>query len=71
MGVFAAFAAIGFAAAYVGPMGSALTVANAEENGAVSLYASSIGDVQTLVVDEGRMPTPNLARSIAAVTRST
>jgi hypothetical protein len=52
MGVFAAFAAIGFAAAYVGPMGSALTVANAEENGSVTLYASSIGDVQTLEVDQ-------------------
>ncbi|MFE7845083.1 lytic transglycosylase domain-containing protein [Microbacterium sp. NPDC057407] len=52
MGVFAAFAAVGFAAAYVGPMGTALTVANAEENGAVTLYASSLGDVQTLAVDE-------------------
>lgn len=52
MGVFAAVAAVGFAAAYVGPMGSALTVANAEENATVSLYASSLGDVQTLTVDE-------------------
>lgn len=50
--MFAAFAVIGFAAAWVGPMGTALTVANAEENGSVSLYASSLGDVQTLVVDE-------------------
>lgn len=50
--MFAAFAAVGFAAAYVGPMGAALTVANAEENATVSLYASTLGDVQTLAVDE-------------------
>ncbi|WP_317451043.1 lytic transglycosylase domain-containing protein [Microbacterium thalassium] len=51
LGVFAAFAAIGFVAAYVGPTGMALTEANAEESPPISLYASSLGDVQTMSVD--------------------
>lgn len=51
LGVFAAFAAIGFVAAYVGPTGMALTEANAEESPPISLYASSLGDVQTMSID--------------------
>jgi hypothetical protein len=51
LGVFAAFAAVGFVAAYVGPTGMALSGANAEEGATVSLYASSIGDVQTFASD--------------------
>jgi hypothetical protein len=51
MGVFAAFAAVGFAAAYIGPAGLAMTQASAEEPAAVSLYASSLGDVQSRTGD--------------------
>lgn len=51
VGVFAAFAAVGFVAAYVGPTGMALSEANAEESAPISLYASTLGDVQTLAVD--------------------
>ncbi|MHC2998935.1 aggregation-promoting factor C-terminal-like domain-containing protein [Microbacterium sp. HJ5] len=51
LGVFAAFAAVGFVAAYVGPTGMALSDANAEEAVQVSLYANSIGDVQTREAD--------------------
>ena len=47
MAVFAAFAVVGFAAAYVGPMGVALTDAQAEEPATVSLYTSSQGDNQS------------------------
>jgi hypothetical protein len=52
LGVFAAFAAVGFVAAYVGPTGMALSEANADESAPVTLYASSLGDVQTRTVDE-------------------
>lgn len=52
LGVFAAFAAVGFVAAYVGPTGLALTEAKAEEAQPISLYASSLGDIQTFSVDE-------------------
>jgi hypothetical protein len=51
LGVFAAFAAVGFVAAYVGPTGAALAEANADES-SVSLYASSLDDVQTLELIE-------------------
>ncbi len=53
LGVFAAFAAVGFVAAYVGPTGMALSGANAEEGESVSLYANSIGDVQSFASGEG------------------
>lgn len=43
---------MGFVAAYVGPTGMALSGANAEEGVAVSLFASSIGDVQTFESSE-------------------
>lgn len=52
LGVFAAFAAVGFVAAYVGPAGIALTEANAEEPTSISLYASSMDDIQTLPAAE-------------------
>lgn len=45
--MFAAFAAVGFVAAYVGPTGLALSGANAEQGPVVSLYANSVGDVQS------------------------
>ena len=41
-------AAIGFVAAYVGPMGNALAKANAEEVVPVTLYASGLGAAQSL-----------------------
>lgn len=52
LGVFAAFAAVGFVAAYVGPTGMALSGANAQEGATVSLFAHSMGDVQTFASDE-------------------
>ncbi|WP_345802780.1 lytic transglycosylase domain-containing protein [Microbacterium sp. AZCO] len=48
MGVFAAVAALGFVAAYIGPLGNALSEAKAEEAVPVTLYATGLGDVQTL-----------------------
>ncbi|MFC6324681.1 transglycosylase SLT domain-containing protein [Microbacterium koreense] len=44
LGVFAAFAAVGFVAAYAGPTGLAISQANADEN--TSLFASSLEHVQ-------------------------
>lgn len=51
LGVFAAFAVLGFVAAYIGPTGLALAQASADDE-AVSLYASSLGDVQARAGDE-------------------
>lgn len=45
---FAAAAVVGFAAAYVGPTGSALLAAQADEAPPITLYASGLGDVQSL-----------------------
>jgi hypothetical protein len=56
LGVFAAFAAVGFVAAYIGPTGLALAEANAEEHPPISLYASSLGDVQRLLAEEDAAP---------------
>lgn len=50
--MFAAFAAVGFVAAYAGPTGMALSGANAEEGTTVSLFANSAGDVQSFASDE-------------------
>ena len=50
--MFAAFAAVGFVAAYVGPTGMALSGANADEGTVVSQFANSLGDVQTFASDE-------------------
>lgn len=49
---FAAFAVLGFVAAYIGPTGFALAQASAEDEATVSLYASGLGDVQTMTGDE-------------------
>jgi hypothetical protein len=51
LSVFAGTAALGFVIAYVGPTGVAISQANAEVSPPVSLYASSLGDVQTLASD--------------------
>lgn len=48
VGVFAAFAVAGLAAAYVGPLSASVGRAVAAEPGAVSLYADTIGDAQAL-----------------------
>ncbi len=59
VGVFAALAVVGFAAAYVGPMGSALTQAKADEAVPVTLYATGLGDIQSLelaAADEAAEP---------------
>jgi hypothetical protein len=45
LGVFAAFAAMGFVVAYVGPTGMAISQASADEQ--TSLFASSLDDVQS------------------------
>ena len=45
LGVFAAFAAVGFVVAYAGPVGMAISQANAEET--ASLYAVALEDSQT------------------------
>jgi hypothetical protein len=52
LGAFAAFAALGFVIAYVGPTGVAISQASAETAPPVSLYASALGDVQTMSTDE-------------------
>jgi hypothetical protein len=46
--VFAAFAAVGFVAAYAGPTGVALSEATAAETVPVTLYSSTLGDLQSL-----------------------
>lgn len=51
VGAFAAFAVLGFVAAYIGPTGLALAQTSADDD-AVSLYASSLGDVQARAGDE-------------------
>lgn len=51
VGVFAAFAAVGFVVAYIGPTGMALAEASADEPAPISLYASTLGDVQTRGAD--------------------
>ncbi len=51
MGAFAAFAVLGFVAAYIGPTGLALAQASTDDD-AISLYASSLGDVQARAGDD-------------------
>jgi hypothetical protein len=55
MGVFAAFAAVGFVVAYVGPTGMAIAEANAQEQ--TTLFAVGLDDVQTREHDEDAEPT--------------
>ena len=52
VGAFAAFAVLGFVAAYIGPTGLAIAQASAEDESQVSLYASSLDDVQSREGDE-------------------
>jgi hypothetical protein len=52
LGVFAAFAAVGFVAAYIGPTGVALTEASAVERPPTTLYSSTLGDAQRLLTDQ-------------------
>jgi hypothetical protein len=52
LGVFAAFAAIGFVAAYIGPTGVALTQASAVERAPITLYSSTLGDAQSLLLGQ-------------------
>ncbi|MBN9176240.1 MAG: lytic transglycosylase domain-containing protein [Microbacterium sp.] len=49
MGVFAALAAAGLAAAYIGPLSATVTRADATELDPVSLYATTISDAQSLL----------------------
>jgi hypothetical protein len=56
LGVFAAFAAIGFVAAYIGPTGLALSEASAEEAPPITLYASALEDIQTRAAEAGAEP---------------
>ncbi|MBB6392110.1 lytic transglycosylase domain-containing protein [Microbacterium thalassium] len=64
LAVFAVFAVLGFAVAYVGPIGAALPPANADITVPVTLYASAVGDVQTRPVDADAeaAETPDLDR---------
>jgi len=57
VGAFAAFAALGFIAAYVGPIGVALADVDATD-APVSLYASSLDDVQSVTGDPSAQPAP-------------
>lgn len=56
LGVFAAFCAVGFVAAYAGPTGAALAEANADGPVSVSIHGSSIQDAQSLVTDAEAVP---------------
>ncbi|MDZ8201935.1 lytic transglycosylase domain-containing protein [Microbacterium sp. SSW1-59] len=59
LAVFATVAAFGFVVAYAGPTGLAVSEAGAEAAQPVTLYASTLGDVQTLVTaaDDDEVPT--------------
>lgn len=52
LGAFAAFAALGFVVAYIGPTGVALAEAGADDESTVSLYASGLDNLQTMTADE-------------------
>ncbi|WP_424023186.1 lytic transglycosylase domain-containing protein [Microbacterium sp.] len=62
LGVFAAFAAIGFVAAYIGPTGVALSEANAEERPPITLYSSTLVDAQNLRVEQAAAAAVDLDR---------
>lgn len=51
LGAFAGFAALGFAVAYIGPTGVALSQASAQERQPITLYSSTLGDAQSLDAD--------------------
>ncbi|MGZ8711524.1 MAG: hypothetical protein ACXW28_14985, partial [Thermoanaerobaculia bacterium] len=52
LSVFAAFAAVGFVAAYIGPTGVALSQASAVERAPITLYSSTLPDAQRLSIDQ-------------------
>jgi hypothetical protein len=54
LSVFAAFAVVGFAAAYIGPTSVALSQASATERVPVSLYTSTLGDTQSFVAADSQ-----------------
>lgn len=56
--MFAAFAALGFVVAYIGPTGAALSQANAVERVPVTLYTSTLVDAQSFDVAEGAEAAP-------------
>ncbi|MGA1827918.1 MAG: lytic transglycosylase domain-containing protein [Microbacterium sp.] len=60
--MFAAFAAIGFVAAYIGPTGVALSEANAEERPPITLYSSTLVDAQNLRVEQAAAAAVDLDR---------
>lgn len=62
VGVFAGCAVVLFAGAYVGPMGAALTPAQAKEPRTVTLYAEGLDDTQA-VSTTGEKQVPVLDRS--------
>lgn len=62
LSVFAAFAAVAFAAAYAGPLGGALVRAQAEEVPSVTLYSAASGDSQTFETDQGEAVPVDLDR---------
>src|SRR6478735_1588991 len=53
LSVFAGLAVVGFAASYIGPTGSALSQAKADEPVPVTLYATGLGDIQSLELVAG------------------
>jgi len=53
LSVFAAVAAVGFVVSYIGPMGSAFSEAKADEPVPVTLYATGLGDIQSLQLQAG------------------
>ncbi|MDQ1136887.1 hypothetical protein QE410_001686 [Microbacterium sp. SORGH_AS 1204] len=62
VGAFGACAAVLFAAAYVGPMGAALSPAQADVPRTVTLYAEGLDDAQAVSV-AGEKQSPQLDRS--------
>lgn len=57
-GVFAAFAALGFVVACIGPTGVALSQASAQERQPITLYSSTLGDAQSLAQAAGDAAEP-------------
>ena len=62
LGVFAAFAALGFVVAYIGPTGVALSEASAQESTPITLYSSTLGDAQSRVAAQAEAVTVDLDR---------
>lgn len=68
LAAFAACAVVGMAAAYLSPLGTAITSrAVAEDAPVVTLYASALGDAQTVQVASATTGTASLVRDSYAV----